>query len=155
MHFFVQKLMTSPNFNELLDSTGCAIVLNRYHPAAFTARIGFCETIFKIWYTARTHSRRCLSVAAEAQFHQKDNWSSRNNDQRLEDMYIISGEELGRGHFGVVNTCYSKSTGQAFACKTVLKEKLEVSFESVFVRRTKRIAHIGNTSRFFRSCSII
>lgn len=109
----------------------------------------------KNWYATRTHSKRCLSAAAEGQFHQKDNWSSRKNDKRLEDMYVISQEELGRGHFGVVHTCHSRSTGQAFACKTVLKEKLEVSVVPVFVGRTDRFAHIGKTSECFRSCSII
>jgi serine/threonine protein kinase len=36
-------------------------------------------------------------------------------------LILQSGSELGHGKFGSVYICYSKSTGEQFACKAILK----------------------------------
>ena len=92
-----------------------------------------------------THTRD--SLVAEGQLFQKENWSSRKNGGKLEEKYEVSGVELGRGHFGVVKTCFSKETGQAFACKTVLKEKLEVQYGS-----GRHLAVCDSRMRFWLDC---
>ncbi|KAF3334302.1 putative calcium-dependent protein kinase [Carex littledalei] len=52
----------------------------------------------------------CIEVAA--QFGRKKNL----------DQYYSIGEELGCGKFGSVRICYSKLTGEHFACKALLKD---------------------------------
>ncbi|CAI5949395.1 unnamed protein product [Closterium sp. NIES-65] len=47
---------------------------------------------------------------------------------RLEARFEI-GEELGRGHFGVVRACRERGSGATFACKTISKELLQGSRE--------------------------
>lgn len=44
----------------------------------------------------------------------------------LEARYRL-GRELGRGHFGVVRECVDRRTGNVFACKTILKSRIETS----------------------------
>ncbi|XVF26034.1 hypothetical protein REPUB_Repub13aG0265300 [Reevesia pubescens] len=44
----------------------------------------------------------------------------------LEDIkqYYTLGKELGRGHFGITYLCTENSTGNTYACKSILKRKL-------------------------------
>ncbi|XP_078181403.1 serine/threonine-protein kinase PEPKR2-like [Carex rostrata] len=56
--------------------------------------------------------RKSGCVEAAAQFGRRKNL----------DQYYSIGEELGRGRFGSVHICYSKLTGEHFACKELLKD---------------------------------
>lgn len=40
---------------------------------------------------------------------------------------VLRGEELGRGKYGVIFKCLLRASGEEFACKVILKEKLTVS----------------------------
>lgn len=49
------------------------------------------------------------------------------------------GHELGRGEFGVTYLCTEKSTGEAFACKSISKKKLRTAVDIEDVRREVEI----------------
>ncbi|CAI5462835.1 unnamed protein product [Closterium sp. Yama58-4] len=49
------------------------------------------------------------------------------NTERVESVYALASEELGRGEFGVVRTCMHRTTGQLFACKSLDKARLKES----------------------------
>ncbi|KAJ4795092.1 hypothetical protein LUZ62_046338 [Rhynchospora pubera] len=61
--------------------------------------------------SGRGLKRKIGCVEAAAQFGRKKNL----------DQYYSIGSELGRGKFGSVTLCYSKSTGECFACKAIQK----------------------------------
>ena len=42
--------------------------------------------------------------------------------------YILKDDELGRGQFGVVRSCIHRRSGALLACKTIMKDVLQVSF---------------------------
>ena len=52
------------------------------------------------------------------------NFFTTNPSQQLALFYEM-GEELGRGHFGVVRRCIHKHSGKPFACKTISKSHLQ------------------------------
>lgn len=52
----------------------------------------------------------------------------------IEERYEL-GRELGRGEFGVTYMCTDKSTGEAFACKSISKKKLRTRVDIEDVRR--------------------
>ncbi|KAL9255091.1 Calcium-dependent protein kinase 21-like protein [Drosera capensis] len=56
----------------------------------------------------------------------------------IRDHYIL-GNELGRGQFGIIYLCTEKSSGNAYACKSILKRKLMKRSEKEDVRREIRI----------------
>ncbi|GMH26881.1 hypothetical protein Nepgr_028724 [Nepenthes gracilis] len=49
------------------------------------------------------------------------------------------GKELGRGQFGIIYVCTEKSTGQTYACKSILKRKLVKKSEREDVKREIQI----------------
>ncbi|KAJ4904067.1 Calcium-dependent protein kinase 14 [Raphanus sativus] len=49
------------------------------------------------------------------------------------------GRELGRGEFGVTYLCTDNETGEAFACKSILKKKLRAAVDIEDVRREAEI----------------
>ncbi|KAI7737575.1 hypothetical protein M8C21_019536, partial [Ambrosia artemisiifolia] len=53
---------------------------------------------------------------------------------RISDKYIL-GRELGRGEFGVTYLCRDRETKQAFACKSISKNKLRTPIDIEDVRR--------------------
>ncbi|KAJ0643639.1 putative protein kinase CAMK-CDPK family [Helianthus annuus] len=53
---------------------------------------------------------------------------------RISDKYIL-GRELGRGEFGVTYLCTDRETKQAFACKSISKNKLRTAVDIEDVRR--------------------
>ncbi|OIW13991.1 hypothetical protein TanjilG_09342 [Lupinus angustifolius] len=53
--------------------------------------------------------------------------------------YYTIGRELGRGKFGVTHLCTEKSTNYTFACKTVLKMKLESKNDKEDIKREIQI----------------
>ncbi|CAI7813576.1 unnamed protein product [Closterium sp. NIES-54] len=55
----------------------------------------------------------------------RDPWLVGSFGPRLEARFEV-GEELGRGHFGVVRACRERGSGATFACKTISKELLQV-----------------------------
>lgn len=52
----------------------------------------------------------------------------------LEEEYVMKGEQLGKGHFGVIWTCVEKKTGKAYACKTIDKDKMKSAEARLAVR---------------------
>ncbi|XP_052175796.1 calcium-dependent protein kinase 32 [Diospyros lotus] len=56
----------------------------------------------------------------------------------IEDKYELGGE-LGRGEFGVTYLCTDKSSGEVFACKSILKKKLRTRVDIEDVRREVQI----------------
>ncbi|XP_047337638.1 calcium-dependent protein kinase 2-like [Impatiens glandulifera] len=58
-------------------------------------------------------------------------------DKPLEDIKVHYrlGKELGRGQFGVTYLCTQISTGQSYACKSILKRKLKTKQDKDDVRR--------------------
>ncbi|CAI5979228.1 unnamed protein product [Closterium sp. NIES-65] len=58
----------------------------------------------------------------------RDPWLVGSFGPRLEARFEV-GEELGRGHFGVVRVCQERGSGATFACKTISKELLQGSRE--------------------------
>ncbi|GAB2298872.1 Calcium-dependent protein kinase 15 [Dionaea muscipula] len=54
------------------------------------------------------------------------------------DHYTI-GKQLGRGQFGIIYLCTEKSTGQSYACKSILKRKLVTRSEREDVKREIQI----------------
>ncbi|CAI5466877.1 unnamed protein product [Closterium sp. Yama58-4] len=58
----------------------------------------------------------------------REPWLVGSFGPRLEARFEV-GEELGRGHFGVVRACRERGRGATFACKTISKELLQGSRE--------------------------
>ncbi|CAI5473377.1 unnamed protein product [Closterium sp. Yama58-4] len=56
----------------------------------------------------------------------REPWLVGSFGPRLEARFEV-GEELGRGHFGVVRACRERGSGATFACKTISKELLQGS----------------------------
>lgn len=64
----------------------------------------------------------------------EDEWDEEEEEERslraplgkqLRDLYVL-GQELGRGHFGVVRRCWDLHTGAPLAVKSIAKGKLKV-----------------------------
>lgn len=53
-------------------------------------------------------------------------------------LYIL-GEKLGEGQFGITRKCVEKSTGTTYACKTILKTKIQNEEDEQAVKREIRI----------------
>ncbi|KAL3632467.1 Calcium-dependent protein kinase 14 [Castilleja foliolosa] len=53
---------------------------------------------------------------------------------KIEEFYEL-GRELGRGEFGVTYLCTDKTSGELFACKSILKKKLRTRVDIDDVRR--------------------
>ncbi|KAL8151208.1 hypothetical protein V2J09_021016 [Rumex salicifolius] len=56
----------------------------------------------------------------------------------IKELYTI-GKELGRGQFGITYLCTENSTGQAYACKSILKRKLVSKSDKEDIKREIQI----------------
>ena len=62
-----------------------------------------------------------------------DGWTGRREasapsakQPSLHEDYLLRGDELGRGRYGVVRQCVQRTTGTVLACKSINKDALEV-----------------------------
>ncbi|XP_028784902.1 calcium-dependent protein kinase 20-like [Neltuma alba] len=60
--------------------------------------------------------------------------------ENIKDFYSL-GRKLGQGQFGTTYYCLEKSTGKEFACKSILKRKLNTQEDIDDVRREIQIMH--------------
>jgi calcium-dependent protein kinase len=60
--------------------------------------------------------------------------------ENLKDKYSL-GRKLGQGQFGTTYLCIEKSTGNEYACKSILKRKLSTEEDVEDVRREIQIMH--------------
>ncbi|CAI5940592.1 unnamed protein product [Closterium sp. NIES-65] len=58
-----------------------------------------------------------------------------NHTGKLENYFTVESATLGAGQFGVVRRCVENATNQAFACKTIIKDRLLTSPARDEVRR--------------------
>ncbi|CAN1811118.1 Calcium-dependent protein kinase 21 [Linum perenne] len=72
----------------------------------------------------------------------------------IKEFYTL-GKELGRGQFGITYLCTENSTGENYACKTILKRKLGSKSDREDVKREIRIMqHLAGQPNIveFRGC---
>ncbi|XP_054800234.1 calcium-dependent protein kinase 20-like isoform X2 [Prosopis cineraria] len=60
--------------------------------------------------------------------------------ENIKDLYSL-GRKLGQGQFGTTYYCLEKATGKEFACKSILKRKLNTQEDVDDVRREIQIMH--------------
>ena len=71
-------------------------------------------------------TQRCVCVACVASWHRACFTEAPPcvGAQNFFDLYTL-GRELGKGQFGVVQECLSKTSGQRFAVKVIAKHKMK------------------------------
>lgn len=75
-----------------------------------------------------TPSRRAISMDGDSKNQFQTAHILRSNYMDVKQLYHFE-EELGRGAFGIVTKCTDKLTGQANACKTILKSSFRCKLD--------------------------
>lgn len=81
-----------------------------------------------------------MEKASIATFPSKPLWVLPYRTQQLSELYTL-GRKLGQGQFGTTYLCTEKSTGRAYACKTIPKRKLICQEDYDDVWREIQIMH--------------